>query len=291
MPHRTHLPPLRAFQFPLATHLRHTCSPSPPPPRLSPAPVPRWPTPLRARAFGESIRGGAEPPGSTLDALLSGAELLCFAPPAICSAVCTVRLIVSRGGPVKPFAALASGRMFVLQYVLLVGAVAVGVLVRRKQWERLCRVGAGGSVSATGGVDLVGRVEKVEESVRGVLAAVVVLSRTVEKLGVRFRVLRRAVTDPISETATLAEKNSEATRILAAQGNLLEEEIGSIQKVLYAMQEQQEKQLELILAIGEASRILDDKQDFLGQETAISSSSAPDYANIRDPNINGTSDF
>uniref|UniRef100_A0A453RT56 Secreted protein n=1 Tax=Aegilops tauschii subsp. strangulata TaxID=200361 RepID=A0A453RT56_AEGTS len=89
--------------------------------------------------------------------------------------------------------------MFVLQYVLLVGAVAVGVLVRRKQWERLCRVGAGGSVSATGGVDLVGRVEKVEESVRGVLAAVVVLSRTVEKLGVRFRVLRRAVTDPISE--------------------------------------------------------------------------------------------
>uniref|UniRef100_M8CWJ7 Uncharacterized protein n=1 Tax=Aegilops tauschii TaxID=37682 RepID=M8CWJ7_AEGTA len=151
---------------------------------------------------GESIRGGAEPPGSTLDALLSGAELLCFAPPAICSAVCTVRLIVSRGGPVKPFAALASGRMFVLQYVLLVGAVAVGVLVRRKQWERLCRVGAGGSVSATGGVDLVGRVEKVEESVRGVLAAVVVLSRTVEKLGVRFRVLRRAVTDPISEVAT-----------------------------------------------------------------------------------------
>ncbi|XP_044432352.1 uncharacterized protein [Triticum aestivum] len=335
MTHRTHLPPLRAFQFPLATHLRHTCSPSPPPPRLSPAPVPRWPTPLRARAFGESIRGGAEPPGSTLDALLSGAELLCLAPPAICSAVCAVRLIVARGGSVKPFAAVASGRMFVLQYVLLVGAVAVGVLVRRKQWERLCRVGAGGSASATGGVDLVGRVEKVEESVRVVLAAVVVLSRTVEKLGVRFRVLRRTVTDPISEshiciymfrkvlnismattfnalvipgplnatrdqfkeshlppglTATLAEKNSEATRILAAQGNLLEKEIGSIQKVLYAMQEQQEKQLELILAIGEASRILDE-QDFLGQETAISSSSAPDYANIRDPNIHGTSDF
>ncbi|XP_044428862.1 uncharacterized protein [Triticum aestivum] len=237
MPHRTHLPPLRAFQFPLATHLRHTCSPSPPPPCLSPAPVPRWPTPLRARAFGESIRGGAEPPGSTLDALLSGAELLCLAPPAICSAVCAVRLIVTRGGSVKPFAALASGRMFVLQYVLLVGAVAVGVLVRRKQWERLCRVGAGGSASATGGVDLVGRVEKVEESVRGVLAAVVVLSRTVEKLGVRFRVLRRTVTDPISETATLVEKNSEATRILAAQGNLLEKEIGSIQKVLYAMQD------------------------------------------------------
>lgn len=174
-----------------------------------------------------------------------------------------------------------------MQYILLVGAVAIGVLVRRKQWERLCRVGAGGGASATGGVDLVGRVEKVEESVRGLLAAVVVLSRTVEKLGVRFRVLRRTLRDPISETATLAEKNSEATQILAAQENLLEKEIGSIQKVLYAMQEQQEKQLELILSIGEASRILDDKQDLLGQETAISSSSAPECANIKAETLAG----
>ncbi|KAE8789976.1 hypothetical protein D1007_35736 [Hordeum vulgare] len=218
----------------------------------------------RSISPGESIRGGAEPSGSTLDVLLSGAELLCLAPPAICSAVCAVRLVVARGGPVKPFAALASGRTFIMHYVLLVGAVAIGVLVRRKQWERLCRVGAGAGASDTGGVDLVGRVEKVEESVRGVLAAVVVLSRTVEKLGVRFRVLRRTLRDPISETAALAEKNSEATRILAAQEDLLEKEISSIQKVLYAMQEQQEKQLKLILAIGEASRILDDKQDLLG---------------------------
>lgn len=93
-----------------------------------------------------------------------------------------------------------------MQYVLLVGAVAVGVLVRRKQWERLCLVGAGGGASATGGVDLVGRVEKVEESVRDVLAAVVALSRTVEKLGVRFRVLRRTLRDPISEVRKLSMK-------------------------------------------------------------------------------------
>lgn len=105
------------------------------------------------------------------------------------------------------------------------------------------------------------------------------LSRTVEKLGVRFRVLRRTLRDPIRETATLTQKNSEATRILAAQEDFLEKEVGAIQKVLYAMQEQQQKQLELILAIGEASRILDDKQDLLDEDTARPSRSTPEKQN------------
>lgn len=226
---------------------------------------------------------------SALDALLSAAELLCLAPPAVCSAVYAARLVLARGNPVKP---LASGRLLVVQYVLLVAAVAIGALVRRRQWARLTRVGVRGvGASAPRGVDLVGRVEKVEESVRGVVAAVGVLSRTVEKLGVRFRVLRRTLRDPISETAALAQKNSEATRILAVRESLFEKDIGSIQKVLYAMQEQQEKQLELILAIGEASRILGDRQDMLGGETARSSKSAPEkvdkQANIKAETLAG----
>lgn len=156
-----------------------------------------------------------------------------------------------------------------MQYVLLVGAVAIGSLIRRRQWGRLCQVGGGGGGGAAArGVDFAGRIGEVEESVRGVVAAVGVLSRTVEKLGVRFRVLRRTLRDPINETATLAQKNSEATRVLAAQEDLLEKELGEIQKVLYAMQEQQQKQLELILAIGEASRILDDKEDLPGNDTS-----------------------
>jgi hypothetical protein len=56
----------------------------------------------------------------------------------------------------------------------------------------------GGAVEKVG-VGLAGRVEKLEESVRGVVTAVGVLSRTVEKLGVRFRVLWRTLRDPISE--------------------------------------------------------------------------------------------
>lgn len=38
------------------------------------------------------------------------------------------------------------------------------------------------------------------------------------------------------QTAALAQKNSEATRALAVQGEVLEKELGEIQKVLLAMQ-------------------------------------------------------
>ncbi|XP_062195669.1 uncharacterized protein LOC133898882 [Phragmites australis] len=267
-PHLTHLAPLRANPN-SGAHLRLLLPPRPssPPPLLSRTPRPRWLPPLRAHASGEPTRGGGG-----LDALLSAAELLCLAPPAICSVVCAARLVFTPGGASAGPPPLAGGRLLVVQYVLLVGAVAIGSLMRRRQWGRLRRVR--GATAEAVGVGLVGRVEKVEESARGLVAAVGVLSRTVEKLGLRFRVLRRTLRDPISETATLAQKNSEATRILAAQEDLLEKEIGAIQKVLYAMQEQQQRQLELILAIGEASKILDGEQDLL-EDTARSSSTIP----------------
>lgn len=38
------------------------------------------------------------------------------------------------------------------------------------------------------------------------------------------------------KTAALAQKNSEATRALAAQEDVLEKELGEVQKVLMAMQ-------------------------------------------------------
>uniref|UniRef100_A0A0A9D3A6 Uncharacterized protein n=1 Tax=Arundo donax TaxID=35708 RepID=A0A0A9D3A6_ARUDO len=46
------------------------------------------------------------------------------------------------------------------------------------------------------------------------------------------------------------------------------------------MQEQQQKQLELILAIGEANKILDGEQDMLDKDSARSSSNtAPETQN------------
>ncbi|KAJ1268923.1 hypothetical protein BS78_07G170800 [Paspalum vaginatum] len=198
---------------------------------------------------------------------MSVAELLCLGPPAICSVVC-VALVLFAPGSATGGPPLAGGRLLVVQYALLVGAVAIGSLIRRRQVGRLHP--SGGAADEVG-VGLLARLEKVEESVRGMVATVGVLSRTVEKLGLRFRVFRRTLRDPISETGDLAQKNSEATHILAAQEALLEKEIGAIQKVLYAMQEQQQKQLDLILAIGEASRALDAEQDLLNGDSSRSS--------------------
>lgn len=44
------------------------------------------------------------------------------------------------------------------------------------------------------------------------------------------------------KTAALAQKNSEATRALAAQNERLEKELGEVQKVLLAMQVHHNKQ-------------------------------------------------
>jgi hypothetical protein len=109
--------------------------------------------------------------------------------------VCAARLVFAPGSASASLP-LAGRRLFVVQYVLLVGAVAIGTLIRRRQQGRLR--GAGGAAEKVG-VGLAGRVQKLEESVRGMVTAVGVLSRTVEKLGVRFRVLRRTLRDPISE--------------------------------------------------------------------------------------------
>ncbi|KAG2305575.1 hypothetical protein Bca52824_034226 [Brassica carinata] len=107
------------------------------------------------------------------------------------------------------------------------------------------------------GTNLIRRLEKLEEDLKTSTTIVRVLSRHLEKLGIRFRVTRKALKEPISETAALAQKNSEATRVLAAQQEILEKELGEIQKVLLAMQDQQRKQLELILTIAKNGKLFE----------------------------------
>lgn len=118
-------------------------------------------------------------------------------------------------------------------------------------------------------VNLFERIEKLEEDLRSSATIIRVLSRQLEKLGIRFRVTRKALKEPIAETAALAQKNSEATRALAVQEDILEKELGETQKVLLAMQEQQQKQLELILAIAKNGKLLDNKQAHDQPENAI----------------------
>ncbi|XP_019172254.1 PREDICTED: uncharacterized protein LOC109167645 [Ipomoea nil] len=189
------------------------------------------------------------------DAFLSVLEFICLASSAAVSIALAVNSwLFGRFG----------NRVLVGQCVVLVGGMAIGAVIRRRQWRRICnaefsRPGGGGQGS-TAGVNLVERIEKLEEDMRSSTTIIRVLSRQLEKLGTRFRVTRRNLKDPITETAALAQKNSEATRALAVQGEVLEKELGEIQKVLLAMQDQQQKQLELILAIGKTSKLWDNKQ-------------------------------
>ncbi|CAN7005122.1 unnamed protein product [Brassica oleracea var. botrytis] len=117
---------------------------------------------------------------------------------------------------------------------------------------RICRGTSDGE-----GTNLIRRLEKLEDDLKTSTTVVRVLSRHLEKLGIRFRVTRKALKEPISETAALAQKNSEATRVLAAQQEILEKELGEIQKVLLAMQDQQRKQLELILTIAKNGKMFE----------------------------------
>ncbi|KAG9129155.1 hypothetical protein Leryth_006441 [Lithospermum erythrorhizon] len=162
------------------------------------------------------------------------------------------------GGKVV-FGWLGNGVM-VWQWVVLVVGFVVGTVIRRRQWMRICNVNIRGRREGEV-VSLVDRIEKLEEDLRNSTTIVRVLSRQLEKLGIRFRIHKKALKEPISETAALAQKNSEATRALTEQGDHLEQELGEIQKVLMAMQEQQRKQLELILAIAKSGNLLESKKE------------------------------
>ncbi|XP_061336608.1 uncharacterized protein LOC133283717 [Gastrolobium bilobum] len=181
------------------------------------------------------------------DTLLSLLELSCL----VSSAIVSVGLAAS--GSKNGFLVAIGNRVVVVCGILmLVGGVLVGAWVRGRQWRRICRERVKGG--------LVERIEKLEDELKSSVTVIRVLSRQIEKLGTRFRVTRQALKDPITESAALAQKNSEATRALAVQSDILEKELGEIQKVLLAMQEQQQKQLDLILAIGKTGKLWESKR-------------------------------
>ncbi|XP_027366014.1 uncharacterized protein LOC113872569 [Abrus precatorius] len=189
---------------------------------------------------------------SNFDSLLSLLELLCLLSTAVVSA--TVAVIAA--SKKEPLATIGN-RASPWAVTLLVVGVLIGAWIRRRQWRRVCMKTVKDGLE----VNLLERIEKLEEDLRSSATVVRVLSRQLEKLGIRFRVTRKALKDPITETAALAQKNSEAARALAVQSDILEKELGEIQQVLLAMQEQQRKQLDLILAIGKAGKLWESKQE------------------------------
>ncbi|KAG7031283.1 hypothetical protein SDJN02_05323 [Cucurbita argyrosperma subsp. argyrosperma] len=151
---------------------------------------------------------------------------------------------------------LIGDRGLVWGFPLLVATVVLNTWIRRRQWRRVCGEKASGGLK----VNLLDRIEKLEEDLRSSTTVIRALSRKLEKLGIRFLVTRKTVRDSIAESAALAQRNSQDTRTLAVQEDVLEKELLEIQKVLLAMQEQQQKQLELIIAIGEKEKLLKSKQ-------------------------------
>lgn len=192
------------------------------------------------------------------DSLLSAVELSCL----VSSAIVSVDLAVNGS---KNWLLMVSGNKVSVVWgvLMLMSGVAVGLgaWIRRRQWRRL------GRESGKGG--LMERVEKLEEDLRSTMRVLRVLSRHAEKLGKRIRGTRHALKDPITQSATVAQKNSEATRAVAVQYEILEKEIREIQKVLLAMQEQQEKQLDLILSLGKPGKPWEIKDKTLKEQNTL----------------------
>ncbi|KAG6511032.1 uncharacterized protein LOC121975506 [Zingiber officinale] len=216
----------------------------------------RW----RARASSSEVEGfdwnpaRSVPSQPSLDNSLLMAEVICIVPSTVYSFACVATSVIP--GASKQFQVHLGSKSFLVQYFLLVGAVAIGFLIRWRQWQRICTMEKDGV-----GVDLIGKIEKLEDDLKSSTTIIRALSRQLEKLGIKFRVTRKGLKEPLDQTTELAAKNSEAIRVLAMQEEILKKELGEIQKVLLAMQEQQQKQLELILAIGKAGRLLDSMDD------------------------------
>ncbi|XP_038881992.1 uncharacterized protein LOC120073309 [Benincasa hispida] len=193
-----------------------------------------------------------------IDSLLSAAELFCLVTSLIGSVGFALNWAKARSKSV--FLAVFGDGIFVGAILFLVAGVAIGAWIRRRQWNRIFRETAKGVL----GVNLMEKTNRLEEDLRSSATLIRVLSRQLEKLGIRFRVTRKALKKPVEETAALAQKTSEATRALAVRGDILEKELAEIQKVLLAMQEQQQKQLELILAIGKSGKMWESRQEHSG---------------------------
>ncbi|XP_062099830.1 uncharacterized protein LOC133805679 [Humulus lupulus] len=210
---------------------------------------------LKAFESDGDLRGDDVDNGIDFGYLLAVIESLCIFSSAILSISFVVNFAVSSSK--KAVMDVMGSKLFASGIVVLVAAVGIGAWIRRRQWRRFCA----GSVKGTLEVNLLERIEKLEEDLQNSATMIRVMSRQLEKLGIRFRVTRKTLKDPIAETAALAQKNSEATQALAIQEDNLEKELGEMQKALLAMQEQQRKQLELILAIAKTGKLWETKQD------------------------------
>lgn len=151
---------------------------------------------FRIRVFESegTVRRETERSSLNLDSILSLVEFLCLASSAIVSVCFAVNSVVSNQQ--KSVMVVLGNRILLWQAVALMGGVVVGSWIRRRQWRRICK-----DTTKPGNERLnsVERMEKMEEDLRSLATLVRVMSRQLEKLGIRFRVTRKALKQPIDE--------------------------------------------------------------------------------------------
>ncbi|KAL2906127.1 hypothetical protein RDABS01_004837 [Bienertia sinuspersici] len=149
-----------------------------------------------------------------LDAFLNFLESICVVSSVLISAGFFVNWVF--------FKRLNNGVLLLGNRVLvwlLAGAVAVGSVIRRRQWGRVCGSPTNSKPGSETG-NVIERIERLEESMRSATSIIRMLSRQLEKLGIRFRVTRKALKDPISEDQQ--QKQLELILAIAKSGNLFE---------------------------------------------------------------------
>ena len=127
------------------------------------------------------------------DAFLSIAEFLCL----VSSAVISFGLILK---PQKPILVWLGDKVSVCQFLLLGAGILIGAVIRRRQWRRVCM---GFSKPGSLEVNVVDKIEKLEADIRSLASLVRLMSKQLEKLGIRFRVTRRTLRDPIAKVTIL----------------------------------------------------------------------------------------
>ncbi|GKV23449.1 hypothetical protein SLEP1_g33173 [Rubroshorea leprosula] len=163
---------------------------------------------------------------SNLDSFLLASELIIIFSSAVISITFAANYAVSRWK--SAFLGDLWRRVMVVGVVGLVGQVIIGAWIRRRQWRRIYVESLRGNEES---LNLVERIEKLEEDLKSSGKIILALSKQLEELGIRFRETRKTLTGPISE-------------------------------------DQQQKQLELVLAIGKLAKLWESKQEASGKQEA-----------------------
>ncbi|CAN5965771.1 unnamed protein product [Sphagnum jensenii] len=103
--------------------------------------------------------------------------------------------------------------------------VFIAIAIQQVPSKRGTRVASDSNQGLTDFTSMIKKVQQLQEDVQNTVTTSRVLSRHLEKLGVRFWVTRQSLRDPIQEMAVVTQKTSEVVSALAQHQDVLEIEL------------------------------------------------------------------